>query len=304
MSLHLGLDLGGTNIKVVVLDEALDWEIVHRETLPTEAERGPEVVSRNLVAAGRDVLGRMPVASVGLGVPGLFDHALGTIELFPNLPGPWKGHPLRDEVSDGIGLPAVMINDARAFTLAEGLLGAGRGSHTVACITLGTGVGGGLLINGRLHLGGFGVAGELAHQVIVIDGPQCGCGNRGCVEALTRADVLAELAGQGSAAAVFAAASDGDVRAIDAIRTVADYLGVGLANVIAIVGPDRIVVGGGIASAGDLLLDEIRKSVRSRVTLVPADRVEITPAALGSYAGAVGAALAAAGLYEPPVLDR
>lgn len=294
MTLHLGLDLGGTNIKVAVIERNGADHLVEQRTVPTEAARGPDVVAANLVAAGRGVLAEHDIDSVGLGVPGLFDQESGQIELFPNLPGPWKGYPLRDTVADGLAMPVEMINDARAFTLAEGMMGAGEGCHTVACITLGTGVGGGIMINGTLHTGAFGVAGELAHQTIVIDGPACGCGNRGCVEALTKADVLTELGGQETAAAVFDAASAGDGRALDAVRQVAGYLGVGLANVVTILGPDRIVIGGGIAQAGDLVLDEIRHSVRSRVTLVPTDQIEIVPAEFGSYAGAVGAALAGA----------
>lgn len=294
MTLHLGLDLGGTNIKVAVIGRNGDSRVVERRTVPTEAEGGPEVVAANLIAAGRAALRDHPVESVGLGVPGLFDRHSGEIQLFPNLPGPWKGYPLRDIVADGIGMPVEMINDARAFTLAEGMMGGGQGCHTVACITLGTGVGGGIMIDGKLHTGAFGVAGELAHQTIIVDGPECGCGNRGCVEALTKAEVLTELAGRSTAAEVFDAARRGDERALGAVRQVAGYLGVGLANVVTILGPDRIVVGGGIAEAGSFVLDEIRDAVRSRVTLVPTDQIEIVPAEFGAYAGAVGAALAGA----------
>lgn len=294
MSLHLGLDLGGTNIKIVIIERNGEGTVVEKRTVPTGAQGGPDVVTANLVTAGLSALEDHAVASVGLGVPGLFDRETGAIELFPNLPGPWKGYPLRTNVAEGIGRPIEMINDARAFTLAEGLMGSGKGCHTVACITLGTGVGGGIMIDGVLHTGAFGVAGELAHQTIVIDGPVCGCGNRGCVEALTKADVLTDLAGQPTPAAVFDAARRGNERALRAVEQVAGHLGVGLANVVTILGPDRIVVGGGIAEAGDFVLDRIRAAVRSRVTLVPTDQIEIVPAEFGPYAGAVGAALAGA----------
>ena len=294
MTLHLGLDLGGTNIKVAIIDRDGAGRLVDTRTLPTDAAGGPDGVAANLIEAGRAALSDHAVATVGLGVPGLFDQESGQIRLFPNLPGAWKGYGLRTRVAEGIGFPVTMINDARAFTLAEGLMGAGQGRNTVACITLGTGVGGGILIEGRLHTGAFGVAGELAHQTIVIDGPACGCGNRGCVEALTKAEVLTELAGQPSPAAVFEAVRRGDERAAGAVRQVAGYLGVGLANVVTILGPDRIVVGGGIAEAGDLFLDAIRDAVRERVTLVPTDQIEIVAAEFGPYSGAVGAALAGA----------
>ncbi len=182
-----------------------------------------------------------------------------------------------------------MLNDARAFTLAEGRVGAGRGAHTLVCMTLGTGVGGGIMIQGRLHLGAWGVAGEIAHQTIVPDGPTCGYGNHGCAEALTRADVLAALAGRASAEEVYLGASEGDPRRREAVDTVAGYLGIALANCVAILGPDRIVVGRGIAAAGELVLGPIRDAVHQRVTLVPTDRI----AELGPTAGAIGVAVAA-----------
>ena len=280
----------------IVAEAGDDLDVVRTESVDTGAADGPEAVAKNLVEVGTEML-EPEVTTVGLGVPGHFDRDRGTVILFPNLPGEWRGFPLRDEVSKGIGLPTWMINDARAFTLAEGLLGGGKGCDTVACITLGTGIGGGLMIDGKLHRGAFGGAGEFGHQTVVPDGPLCGCGNRGCVEAMARADVLTGLAGRETAADVFAAARDGDERALAAVEQVADFLGIGLANVVTIVGPERIVVGGGIADAGELILKPISDSVKSRVTLVPTDRIEVVPARFGKYAGAVGAALA--GLLRP-----
>lgn len=185
-----------------------------------------------------------------------------------------------------------MVNDARAFTLAEGTIGAGAGCSTVACVTLGTGVGGGLMFGGRLHRGAFGVAEEIGHQTVLTDGPLCGCGNRGCVEALVKADALASDAGRSSASEVFEGARGGDQACLAAVRRWAEFLGIGLANVVTIVGPDRIVVGGGIAEAGDLVLDPITEAVRRRVTLVPTESIDIVPAVFGRFSGAVGAALA------------
>ena len=292
---HLGLDLGGTNIKVAVLAQTDDaYEVVSTDSAITEAAEGPEEVTRNLIEAGRVEMARADVVTLGLGVPGHFDRDTGRIILFPNLPGDWKGFPLRDRLQSALGVEVWMVNDARAFTLAEGLLGAGKGCSTVACITLGTGVGGGLMIDGRLHRGAYGVAGELGHQTVLPDGPLCGCGNRGCVEALVRADVLAANAGRTSASAVFSGARDGDDRCLAAVSHMAEFLGIGLANVVTLFGPDRIVVGGGIAEAGDLVLEPIREAVKRRVTLVPTESIEIVPAAFGRFSGAVGAALAGA----------
>jgi glucokinase len=289
----LGLDLGGTNIKVSVLERHSDgYRALFVEELATGADGGPKRVSANLVEAARRYLDLGKIGSVGLGVPGLFDADTGAIELFPNLPGAWKGFRLRTTIEQALGIPITMINDARAFTLAEGTMGAGRGFRIVACLTLGTGIGGGIMIDGRVHLGAFGVAGEIGHQTIDPDGPLCGCGNHGCVEAMARADVLTVLAGRESAEEVYRAAADGDPRSIAAIEDVARALGIGLANVVTLIGPDRIVIGGGIAGAGDLVLDPIRQAIRDRVTLVPVDRIDVVPAMLGKWAGAHGAALA------------
>lgn len=298
MSLHLGLDLGGTNIKVAVLS-LVDgvYEVVSTDSVETGAASGPEGVTANLITVGRSALQETPALTLGLGVPGHFDPTTGRILLFPNLPGEWNGFPLRSRVQDTLGVDTWMVNDARAFTLAEGILGAGEGCHTVACITLGTGVGGGLMIDGNLHTGAFGVAGELGHQTVLPDGPLCGCGNRGCVEALVKADVLVSNAGRRTASEVFEGARQGDNRCIAAVSQMADFLGIGLANVVTMFGPDRIIVGGGIAEAGDLVLGPITAAVKRRVTLVPTDRIEIVPAFFGRFAGAVGAALA--GVLRP-----
>lgn len=295
MSLHLGLDLGGTNIKVALLDRTSDgFRVVSTDVVDTGASGGPDAVASNLIAAGSAAIGGDAVDGVGLGVPGHFDRDTGVVLLFPNLPGEWRGYPLRSTVGSGLGLDTWMINDARAFTLGEGTLGAGRGCSVVACVTLGTGVGGGLMIDGRLFRGAFGVAGELGHQTVLPDGPPCGCGNHGCLEALVRADAVAADAGKATAREAFEGARDGDERCIAAVDRMAYFLGIGLANVVTVFGPEKIVVGGGIAEAGDLVLDPIERAVKRRVTLVPTDRFEVVAARFGRFAGAVGAALAGA----------
>ena len=150
----------------------------------------------------------------------------------------------------------------------------------------------GVDVDGKVRLGAWGKAGEIGHQIVQADGAECGCGNRGCVEALTKADVLTSLAGKETVEEVYRTAAAGDSRSVAAIETVADWLAIGLANTIATLGPDRIVIGGGIVAAGDAALEPIRRHVRSRVTLVPADEIQIVAAELGPMAGAVGAALA------------
>ena len=157
-SRHLGLDLGGTNLKVAVLEWS-DYEgavpvLLASDTVPTHAERGPDGVVAVMVEAGLDAIAvHGPIATVGIGVPGLFERETGVIRLFPNFPGPWTGYPFKDRLEAGLGRPVVFINDARAHTLAESRMGAGRGARTMALVTLGTGIGGGLIIDGKLHLG-------------------------------------------------------------------------------------------------------------------------------------------------------
>lgn len=297
MTRRLGLDLGGTNIKVVVLDDADGTDqVVYSDTVPTYAERGPEAVVDRLIEVGRGVISHhAQIEAIGIGVPGLFNPITGTIELFPNLPGPWPGQSIRDPVAEGVDLPATLINDARAFTLAEGTIGAGRGSSTLVCITLGTGIGGGIMFNGALYTGPLGVAGEIAHQTVLPDGPLCGCGNRGCAEALAKADAIAARAGRTTVEEVYAGVEAGEPECIEAVEFAAYYLGIALANAVVLLGPDRIVVGGGVTQAGDVVLNPIRNAVRTRVTLIPTEAISVVPAALGSRAGAVGAALATRG---------
>lgn len=302
MTRYLGLDLGGTNIKAAVIESADSPQVVHTASTPTLATEGPSAVAGRMVTLGRRLAEEVgPIAGVGAGVPGLFDFDTGVVTFFTNLPGAWEGYPLRETLAAGLELPATLINDARAFTLAEATLGAGRGCATVACITLGTGVGGGLFINGELHFGAFGIAGELGHQTVQPDGPTCGCGNPGCLEAMTRGSAIAAAAGLDTVEQVLAGADEGDPDCLAALARAATYFGIGLANIVTTVGPERIVVGGGVATAGDALLGPIRRAVRERVTLVPPDQVQIVAAELGAGAGAIGAALAA---IESPTKDR
>lgn len=301
---HLGIDLGGTNIKTAVIEQRgheTAPSLIHATQMQTGAADGPDAVADRLIAAGRKAVDEIEgIITVGLGVPGLFDMASGVVELFPNLPGTWTGYALRDEVSRGLGLRVAMINDARAFTLAEGLLGAGRGASVMLGITLGTGIGGGVMIDGHLHLGAFGNAGEFGHQTVQIDGPLCGCGNHGCLEAVARGDVTAAEAGFTDVESLYRAAASGDGAAVRAIERASSFMAVAISNAVALLGVDVVVVGGGVAEAGDLVLHPLQQAFRDRVTLVPAQNIRIVEAALGQTAGAIGAALA--GMNQDPTL--
>lgn len=298
---HLGLDLGGTNIKWTVVEhDAGTWRVVDRDRVATPSPAAPDAVVPRLAEVGAEAIARAPgVGSVGIGVPGLYDPAAGTTRFLVNLPGPWAGRPVAGPVGEALGLPAFLINDARAFGLAELRLGAGRGASSMIGFTLGTGIGGVVAIDGRVHQGHDGTAGELGHQTIVPDGPWCGCGNRGCLESLARADQIAAACGTATAEEAFERARAGDAAAIDGLAQIGRYLGIGIGNMIAAVTPDRVVIGGGIAAAADLLLGPIRAELARRVRTTALDRVEIVTADLGTWAGAIGAAIHGAEMARP-----
>lgn len=292
---YLGLDLGGTNIKIAVIEDvgADEPKVLHDSKVRTDAAHGPEHVRDRLIKIGRETADEFgPFDGVGLGVPGLFDAQTGTIELFPNLPGPWKGFALRDQVGEGLGVPTAIINDARAFTLAEGTVGAGKDADIMLGITLGTGIGGGVMMHGRIHAGSFGTAGEFGHQTVEPHGPICGCGNRGCLESVAKGSAIAKAAGVKNAEAAFAAAKAGDPAALKATHDAIFYMAIGISNAVTLIGLDTVVLGGGIMSAGDLVLDPLRAAIKEQVTLVPVEDIRIVKAALGGKAGAIGAALA------------
>ena len=286
---HLGLDLGGTNLKWTVVEhEAGDWRILDRGQVPTLAG-GPDAVVPQLAATGRPALDRWPgVTTAGIEIPGLYDPRTGATRFLVNLPGAWDGQPVAGPVAAALGVPVALINDARAFGLAELRLGAGRGASSMVGLTLGTGVGGVFAVDGKVHQGHDGTAGEIGHQTIDPDGPSCNCGNNGCLEAFCRADRIAEACGTATAEEAVERARSGDAAALDGLRRVGRYLGIGIGNMIVVISPDRVVIGGGIAAAGDLLLDEARSEIRRRVLTTSVDEVEIVTAELGTWAGAIG----------------
>lgn len=290
MARWLGLDLGGTNTKVAVVDDQ-QWRVVEQDAQPTD-RRSPQQAVQTCAGLAARWASAADVRGVGVTLPGLFDGA-GRAVIVPNIPGAWAGVPVRAPVHECTGLPTTLVNDARAFALAETRLGVARGLRDVVGVVLGTGVGGAVVLGGRLFLGHAGNAGEVGHQVLVPDGPQCGCGNRGCLEALVRADVLASAAGHTTVADAAAAAAGGDERACAALADAGQWIGRGLANLVTVLTPEAVVVGGGVAQAGDLLLEPLRQALRTGTPLVPWGSYQVLTALLGPLAGAVGAAVAA-----------
>jgi glucokinase len=292
VSRHLGLDVGGTNLKWAVVESDAEPRLFKTGRIPTDTRGGEQSVIRQLLDVARSVFSDIEgIESVGVGMPGVLDPEAGTTRFIPNIPGHWDGVQVTGEMVSAVGSPARLINDARAFALAEHGLGAGRGATSMLGITLGTGVGGGLILDGHLYLGHEGTAGEFGHQTILPDGPRCGCGNDGCLEALARADAIAAACGQPGVEESVAAARAGDRRAQQGLLDVGRYLGIGASNVVVLVSVERIVIGGGIAAAGDMLLDPIRRELQRRVHVTDVARVKVVRGELGIWAGAIGAAL-------------
>lgn len=290
---HLGIDLGATSIKWALVEhDGSDWRAIDRGQVLTRAKDGPPAIVAQLAEVGGEVMARWPeIASVGVGVPGAYSPATGEARFIVNLPGDWNGVPVTAPIRAALGVPTALINDARAFGLAELRLGAGRGASSLVGIVLGTGVGGVIALDGNVVQGHDGSAGEVGHHTIDPDGPSCNCGNRGCLEAFIRADRLADACGAPTAEAAVERARAGDAVAIEGLARVGRYLGIGVANLITLIAPDRVVIGGGIAGAGEPLLGPARDEIRRRTRMTSLADVEIVTAELGIWAGAMGAAV-------------
>ncbi len=315
MTLYIGIDLGGTKIAGAVWDA--DQQVVRaQKTMPTEANLGPDAVLGRIAGLVLELSRRVGleaahIPAVGVGVPATFDVDQGIIWLIPNLPGDWYGKPVAAQLRQLVGAPVFLINDARAFTLAEATIGAGKGAASCVGITLGTGIGGGIAINGRLYLGLSGAAGEFGHHSIDLYGAPDGSGNPGAWEGMasgpaiaamgmkavtqgitTRIGALVEFDLNRITPEVIARAADqGDEVAQRILQTAGFYLGTGIANVITILAPERVVIGGGVAQLGAWIMTPIHETIRLRVKTVPIERIQIVPAALGAEAGVIGAAI-------------
>ena len=293
MSRHLGLDLGATNIKWAIVEHATgEWRVLDQGQTPTHADEGSAQVIGRLADAGREAIAKHTgVVSVGIGVPGLYYPERGATRFLVNMPDDWDMVPVAPFVGRELGLPTQLINDARAFGLAEHRLGAGRGADTMLGWTLGTGVGGVIVVGGRVIQGHDGTAGEMGHQTIDPDGPSCGCGNNGCVEAFVRADRIAEACASATVEEAVERARAGDAVALAGLADAGRYLGIGIANMIVVLSPDKVVIGGGVAAALDLLLPTLLAELKQRVRTTDLTRVQVLPAELGTEAGAIGAAI-------------
>ena len=308
----IGVDIGGTNIVAAVVAE--DGRVLSRLSTPTEAERGPEDGIRRIceLVERAESDAEIPpgdVAGIGIGCTGPLDLERGRVINPYTLPT-WDDVPLVEAVSNRFGLPVVLLNDCDVAALGEHWVGAGKGTRNMLYITVGTGIGGGIIANGHLYRGVGLTAGEIGHHVIDINGPKCYCGARGCWEMLAAAPAIAraaaEAAQEGSlllamaggnrekitAKLVADAAGRGDPVAGEIMRRTAFYLGTGVANLLNILAPDVVVMGGGVMQSWSLLAPGMMETIRARSGMVPFEHIRIVPAALKLNAGVIGAARA------------
>ena len=308
MGLTVGVDVGGTKVAAGVVDES--GQVLERVRRDSSAQV-PGATEKVITEAVRELEAAYPIEAVGVGAAGLVDETRSVVRFAPNLG--WREQPLRALLEEATGLPVVVENDANAAAWAEYRFGAARGRDDVVMITVGTGIGGALVLAGRLHRGRYGLAGEVGHLVVDKDGRHCGCGRRGCWEQYASGNALLRAArnraaqdrdrarillsyGDGSPEGVAgphvtAAAQAGDPVALQTFEEIGYWLGRGMAELAAVLDPGCFVVGGGVSEAGELLLGPARREFAQH--LVGADvrpAAEVLPAALGNLAGLVGAA--------------
>ncbi len=315
---YIGCDLGGTNLRAAIVDVD-SGAVVQQKSIPTLAREGHEAVMQRMADLFAQIMGsagmqKKDIGGIGIGAPGVLDLEKGETLFLPNLAGTWPHVPLRDRIAELTGMQTYLLNDVRSITNGEWRFGAGRGVDTIAVFAIGTGIGGGLVINGQLCLGIGGTAGELGHTMIDFNGPACGCGNRGCLEAYASGPAIAAMGMKAVAQGlttciaemsgndlnritpelISKAALAGDEIALDIYERAGFYVGIAAANVCSAIGPRRIIIAGGVAQAGDLLLDPIRRTIRDRVHVMPIEQVQVVQSALGHNAGMIGVACWAA----------
>jgi glucokinase len=320
-ALTIGIDLGGTNIKGGVCDQR--GRLVAQDSIDTEAKRGFEhvlgrmahLVDRLLTTAK---LGKAELTGIGVGAPGPMSHAQGIIHSAPNLPG-WVNVPLRDRFSAVTGLPVVLENDANAAAFGEFTAGAGVNVQSLVLMTLGTGIGGGIVLNGRLWRGRFDNAGEIGHTIIIPNGRSCPCGQLGCLERYASANAVAERlseavrAGENSvlkpkvlagehfdARDVLAAIDAGDALAARIWDETCFYLGLAVVNVQHLLNPELVVFAGGLINAGPRLLTPVQQHFKRLSWSIAPDAPRIAFATLGTDAGTIGAAALAHVAFTKP----
>lgn len=309
---RIGIDVGGTNVKIALVDG--EGKIIYSNSVPTYAQMGYEYTVNNIKQAIRDLMKETnteakDIQGIGFDFPGQVDCKTGVVKNAPNIPG-WVNVPIAQMIEEEFNIPTRIDNDVRCAALGELKFGAGRGCENFVCITVGTGIGSGLVINGKVVRGAANAAGEIGHiKLQMEDGPLCGCGDSGCLEAFASGPSIVamaqeylkggksakfrELAGDGEITPyiVAKAAEAGDPVAKRIFEKMGYYIGMGLTSVINLLNPEKIIIGGGVAECGELLLDPIRRTINERAMKVQREAVEIVPAELGNSAGVIGASM-------------
>ena len=311
MGNRIGIDVGGTNIKIALVNE--QGSIIYSNSIPTRAEMGYEYTINNMKEAITDLLKETKseaknIEGLGFGFPGQIDCQKGVVRLAPNIPG-WVDVPIAKIMEKEFGIPTRVDNDVRCAALGELNFGAGVGCENLVCITVGTGIGSGLIINGKLVRGASNAAGEIGHIKLDINGgPLCGCGDRGCLEAFASGPSIVAMAedyikgGKSTKYRELAnpeitpyvvseAAKQGDAVAKRIFTIMGEYIGMGLVSVVNLLNPEKIIIGGGVAAAGDILLDPIKETIIKRSMPISGSAVKVVPAQLGNTAGVIGASL-------------
>ncbi len=308
----IGVDLGGTNITIALVD--LKGKIKDKIKISTQADRDASFVIKTIIENIKALVRNISCSQIigaGIGAAGQIDHVKGVIQFSPNLH--WRNIAIVKELKKECKVPVLIDNDANVACYGEYLFGAGKGANSIICVTLGTGVGGGIIINGKIYRGAGGGAGEIGHITVESKGRKCNCGNHGCMEAYVGAPHIRERcieklkAGrksivtkivEGSLSKITPkvleeAAFYKDALALELWQETGMYLGVGVASLINVFNPDKIIIGGGVANAGKLILDPMMKTIQERALAVSLHDVKIVRAKLGEEAGVIGAAMLA-----------
>ena len=309
---RIGIDVGGTNVKIALVDEK--GKIKYSNSVPTRAEMGYEYTVNNIKQAIYDLLKETKlepknIEGIGFGFPGQVDYKSGIVRLAPNIPG-WVDVPIAKLIEDEFHIPTRVDNDVRCAALGELNFGAGKGCENLICITVGTGIGSGLIVNGKLVRGASNAAGEIGHiKLQMNDGPICGCGDTGCLEAFASGPSIVAMAEdyiRGGKSTKFRemansnpitpyivceAAKAGDPVAKRIFTIMGEYIGIGMASVVNLLNPEKIIVGGGVADAGEILMTPLKETLKKRAMKIAGEAVEVVPAKLGNTAGVIGASL-------------
>lgn len=305
----VGVDLGGTNISIALVD--LKGQIKNKIKISTQLDKHANFIIKTIIENIKILIKGLNPAPLGIGVgaAGQVDHKHGVIQFSPNLR--WRNVPLVAEIKSKFNLPVSIDNDANAACLGEFLFGAGKGATNIICVTLGTGVGGGMIFDGKLYRGANGSAGEVGHLIVEPNGRKCNCGNHGCLEAYVGAwhirERIIEKIKEGRRTIITRlvngtfskitpkileeAALYNDKLAFEIWEETGRYLGIGLASLINVFNPDKIIIGGGVANAGKIILNPVLRTIRKRALTVPLQEVKIVRAKLGEEAGVIGAAM-------------